>query len=56
MDENIKIELPLKVRKIINILKNKGYEAFVVGGCVRDSLLNKTPADWDITTKSIEEF
>src|SRR5471030_2394585 len=48
---NMKIEIPKDVKFIICTLINNGYEAYVVGGCVRDSLLNKTPKDWDITTK-----
>ena len=36
----------------MEILKNNGYESYVVGGCVRDSLLGCTPEDWDITTSA----
>lgn len=39
----------------IQILKNVGFEAFLVGGCVRDLLLDKKPKDWDITTNSKPE-
>lgn len=39
--------------KIINILQSQGYEAYIVGGCVRDSLLNKQPKDWDICTNAL---
>lgn len=46
------INIPESGRKVINTLQNNGYEAFVVGGCVRDSLLGKTPEDWDITTSA----
>jgi tRNA nucleotidyltransferase (CCA-adding enzyme) len=52
---NKDLYLPDEVRKIIAKLNAEGYEAFVVGGCVRDSLLNKTPKDWDITTNSLPE-
>lgn len=48
----MRIELPEKVKTILNILTNAGYEAFAVGGCVRDSMLGKTPWDWDITTSA----
>ena len=44
------IKIPKDVNSIITTLKNKGYEAYVVGGCVRDSILKKKPKDWDITT------
>ena len=46
------IELPESVKKIISILDKEGYEAFAVGGCVRDSILNRNPDDWDITTSA----
>jgi tRNA nucleotidyltransferase/poly(A) polymerase len=36
-------------------LKNAGFEAYLVGGCVRDLLLNKEPKDWDITTNATPE-
>lgn len=46
------IELPQKVKSILDALSAAGYEAYAVGGCVRDSLLNKIPQDWDITTSA----
>lgn len=51
----MKIQLPDKVNKIINILEEAGYEAYAVGGCVRDSILGRTPDDWDITTSAKPE-
>lgn len=48
----MKIQLPEKVQKIINRLQEHGYEAYAVGGCVRDSLLGRIPDDWDITTSA----
>lgn len=48
----IEIEMPKKVRQIIDALNAQGFEAFAVGGCVRDSLLGKKPKDWDITTSA----
>ncbi len=45
-----KIQLPEKVNTIIHHLQAAGYEAYAVGGCVRDSLLGRVPEDWDITT------
>ena len=53
--ENIKIELPIKVNKIITTLQQNGYEAYAVGGCVRDSILGRKPEDWDITTSAMPE-
>lgn len=46
------INLPSDVKRILNILNQAGYEAFAVGGCVRDSVLGITPYDWDITTSA----
>lgn len=48
----IKIELPKNVKFIIDTLESAGYEAYAVGGCVRDSILGRTPNDWDITTSA----
>ena len=48
----MRIQLPEKVSKIINCLTEAGYEAYAVGGCVRDTLLGRTPGDWDITTSA----
>lgn len=47
------INLPKNVEKIIEMLEESGFEGFAVGGCVRDSLLQKTPTDWDITTNAL---
>lgn len=47
---DIKISIPDPVQKAIDILESNGFEAYCVGGCVRDSLLGKEPADWDICT------
>lgn len=46
------IILPKHVSYILDLLNKKGYEAFAVGGCIRDSLLSKSPKDWDITTSA----
>ena len=47
------IDLPKNVENIIESLEEHGFEGFAVGGCVRDSLLKKTPKDWDITTDAL---
>lgn len=49
------IVLPQDVIKIIERLESCGHEAYAVGGCVRDSILGKEPADWDITTSASPE-
>lgn len=51
----MKINLPEKVLMIINNLQLHGYEAYAVGGCVRDSILARRPEDWDITTSAKPE-
>lgn len=47
--------MPKNVDTAINLLQSAGFEAYAVGGCVRDSLLGKTPNDWDITTSAKPE-
>lgn len=47
-----RIRLPEKVKLIIQRITDAGYEAYAVGGCIRDSLLMRTPDDWDITTSA----
>ena len=49
------IQIPKKVEYIIDILMKHGYEAYAVGGCVRDSILGRVPEDWDITTSAKPE-
>lgn len=44
--------IPSYVLTVLNNLKSSGFEAYVVGGCVRDMLMGKTPSDWDITTSA----
>ena len=47
--------IPKEVLAILAILQEKGFEAYVVGGCVRDLILRREPADWDITTNARPE-
>jgi murein DD-endopeptidase MepM/ murein hydrolase activator NlpD len=51
----MKIEIPTGAAYILQQLNKHGYEAYIVGGCVRDSLLGKQPNDWDITTSAKPE-
>ncbi|MEE1008964.1 MAG: CCA tRNA nucleotidyltransferase [Agathobacter sp.] len=51
----MRIDLPRDVNYIIETLYSNGYEAYAVGGCVRDTLLGRTPKDWDITTSAKPE-
>lgn len=49
------LTIPSKVEFIIKRLEEHGFEAYAVGGCVRDSILGRTPNDWDITTSALPE-
>lgn len=53
--ERLSIQLPEKVDRIITRLNEHGYEAYAVGGCVRDSILGRKPGDWDITTSAMPQ-
>src|SRR3989339_282179 len=50
-----KMEIPKEIEDVLNVLQKNGVEAYLVGGCVRDYLLDKKPADWDITTSVAPE-
>ena len=47
--------IPENVIFVVNTLKSAGYEAYLVGGCVRDMMLHKDPKDWDVTTNAHPE-
>lgn len=51
----MRIEMPRDVEWIIGKIRDYGFEAFAVGGCVRDTLLGREPGDWDITTSAKPE-
>ncbi len=51
----MRINIPEKAKFIIDTIQAAGFEAYVVGGCVRDSLLGREPGDWDITTSAKPE-
>ncbi len=51
----MKIDIPQNVNRIIKALEEKGFEAYIVGGCVRDELLGLTPHDYDITTDALPD-
>jgi len=53
MENNVNIALPVPVEEILESIGNVGFEAYVVGGCVRDSLLGREPSDWDICTDAL---
>ena len=52
MAEGLTIKLPTQVEYILNKLMDAGFEAYIVGGCVRDKILGNTPNDWDICTNA----
>lgn len=49
------MQLPEYARIVLERLERYGYEAYVVGGCVRDSLMGRTPKDWDVCTNALPE-
>ncbi len=49
------MQVPNEVREIAETLRKSGFEAYLVGGCVRDLLLDRTPKDWDLTTNARPE-
>ena len=51
-DSRQKIDIPRPAGKVLHRLHECGYEAYVVGGCVRDSVIGLIPDDWDITTSA----
>ena len=51
----IDFDIPNEVQYVVKTLKNANFEAFLVGGCVRDLFINRTPKDWDITTNATPE-
>lgn len=48
----ITISVPEGASRVLRVLHGAGYEAYVVGGCVRDSILGRKPSDWDVTTSA----
>lgn len=48
----VKEDVPKEVVEVAETLENAGFEAYLIGGCVRDLLIGKTPKDWDITTNA----
>ena len=48
-------DMPKIVRQVLTALESAGYEAWCVGGCVRDTLLSRHPGDWDVTTNALPE-
>ncbi len=55
MKYNMSILIPQRVQYILDTLQKHEHQAFVVGGCVRDSILGRVPGDWDIATDAVPE-
>ena len=51
----MKLNIPTKINEVLVILEGAGFDAYLVGGCVRDLLLSREPKDWDITTNARPE-
>lgn len=49
------MRIPKEVQSVVFVLEEKGFEAYVVGGCVRDLFLGRTPQDWDVATNASPE-
>src|ERR1700761_5164648 len=52
---DVRYEIPKEVTEVAASLRSAGFEAYLVGGCVRDLLLGRKPKDWDITTNAKPE-
>ena len=52
---DMKIKLPDNAKTILDTIHEAGFEAYVVGGCVRDAVLGRVPGDWDITTNALPQ-
>ena len=55
LDTRQSIDMPPVAGEILRILERHGHEAFIVGGCVRDRIMGRSPNDWDITTSAKPE-
>lgn len=52
MQSGFKIDIPIGARRLIAFLKSESHKSYIVGGCIRDALLDKEPHDWDICTSA----
>ena len=51
----VEIKMPMPVEFVLSKLHSNGYEAYIVGGCVRDSIMGIQPHDWDVCTSALPE-
>ena len=54
-EANVTFAIPQEVATVALVLEEKGFESYLIGGCVRDLILGRKPKDWDITTKANPE-
>jgi poly(A) polymerase/tRNA nucleotidyltransferase (CCA-adding enzyme) len=52
---NLNAQIPPYVTRVTETLQSAGFEAYLVGGCVRDLILGRKPKDWDVTTNAVPE-
>ncbi len=55
MEQGLPFPIPQEAREVSDTLQNAGFEAYLVGGCVRDLLIGRKPKDWDLTTNAKPE-
>jgi len=55
ISKDFKLKIPKEVSHVTETLEKAGFEAYLVGGCVRDLLMNRQPKDWDVTTNATPE-
>lgn len=53
LNMNIKIVIPDRAQYVLKKLDENGYDGYMVGGCIRDSILKRVPGDWDIATNAL---
>ncbi|HVM73696.1 MAG TPA: CCA tRNA nucleotidyltransferase [Candidatus Paceibacterota bacterium] len=53
--ESVRLTVPPEIMRVTETLKDAGFEAYLVGGCVRDLLVSREPKDWDVTTNATPE-
>ncbi|MCX6738809.1 MAG: polynucleotide adenylyltransferase, partial [Candidatus Parcubacteria bacterium] len=53
--KDLQSHIPSYVTRVTETLQDAGFEAYLVGGCVRDLILGREPKDWDVTTNAVPE-
>lgn len=55
VNNNLNISVPENVRHILDVLRENGHQAYIVGGCIRDCIIGSEPGDWDIATDALPQ-